>query len=799
MKAPMKWLKEFVNISVSAKDYAEAMTMSGSKVEAIDDMGKNIDHVVVGKILSMEKHPDADKLMVCKVDVGQEILQIVTGAPNINAGDVIPLAMVGATLPGGKISTSNLRGVPSMGMMCSMEELQLSKDFMPDAPDYGVYVFADAPVPGTDVKEALGLDTVVEFEITSNRPDCLCILGLARESAATLGESLRLPEINVAEKSAYKTTDKVKLFVADFNDCIRYTARIVENVTVEPSPKWMQRRLAAAGMRPINNIVDITNYVMLELGQPMHAFDFDKIAGGEIHVRRASEGEVFRTLDSQNRLLTSDMLVIADAEKAVALAGVMGGENSEVTKETKTLLLESAVFGGTSIRKTAQKLNLRSEASGRFEKGLDPQNAPLALDRCAQLIEQLGAGTVLKGIADCDGSDPKPKTMLLEPEKINAYLGTNLKFKDMCTILENLDFRVDSETCMIQIPSFRSDIAWMQDLAEEVARFYGYNNITPTLLSGKDSMRGRKTRSQTLQSLVYDTLLGCGLSEAYTLSFTGPKVFDAIRLPQDDILRNAVVVENPLGEDFSLLRTTTLPDMLRVLSLNASHKVPAAWLFEIAHTYHPAGLETLPDEIKTLTVGLYGNNAGYAELKGIVEQVLITLHIDGAVFEPLKDHPSYHPGRTATLLLRSGAGDFVSAGVLGEVHPEVLQRNEVPKRALVAELNLALLLSMADTHRSYRQLPKFPASTRDVSVVVRDDVLMQQAMDCIQKHGGVLLEEVALFDVYKGGQLAKHQKSMAFSLSFRSAERTLTDDEVNEAMENIFSGLEKTIGAELRR
>lgn len=798
MKAPMNWLGDFVDIRISAKAYADAMTMSGSKVEAVEDMAAGFGKVVAGRIISMEKHPDADKLQVCQVDVGTEVLQIVTGAPNVKPGDSVPLALVGATLPGGTITASKLRGVSSYGMMCSMEELNLTREYLPDAPENGVYVIPGDPAPGSDMKVVLGLDRVVDFEITSNRPDCLCMIGLARETAATLGVPMRIPSIEVSESAGGNASDRLRISVSDYADCIRYSARLVEDVQIRPSPPWMQRRLAAAGMRPINNIVDITNYVMLEWGQPMHAFDFDRLTGGEIRVRRAGNGERIQTLDNQERELDSGILVIADADKAVAIAGVMGGANSEVTSSTKTLLLESATFAGGLIRRAGKKLGLRSEASGRFEKGLDPRNTTVALDRCAELIEQLGAGRVMKGIVDNDGSNPVSKTILLEPSRINAFLGTDIPVSEMLGIFTMLGFGVDPATCVLTVPGFRSDIEWMEDLAEEVARFHGYNNIKPSLLAGKELMSGRKSVNQQLQDLVVETLLGCGLSEACTLSFASPKIFDTLRLPPDDSLRNAVVIENPLGEDFGILRTTTLPDMLRVLSTNNNRKVSEAWLFEIAHTYHPMEEEPLPLETLVLSLGLYGGGADFHTLKGVVEQVLAALAIHSSVFLPVTGHPSYHPGRTAFLKVCDASGNWQEAGHLGEVHPDVAAAHECPKRPLVAELDLGILLRAAATSRTYSALPRFPATTRDIAAVVSVDVTMSRIVDVIRECGGELLKDIVLFDVYKGGQLEAEQKSMAFSLAFRAPDRTLTDEDVNAAMTNIFSALAGKLGAVIR-
>ena len=574
MKAPIKWLKDYVNINVSIKEYIDAMTMSGSKVEGIEDMAGGIENVVVGKIISLEKHPNADKLVVCKVDVGTEVLQVVTGAPNVKEGDYIPLAKVGAKLPGGEIKASKLRGVESYGMMCSIDELNLTKDYLPDAPDNGVYVFNGTPELGADVKDVLDLDKVVEFEITSNRPDCLSVIGLARETAATLGQDFTERKITVKEEAGGDVNELISIEIQNPELCSRYAARVVKDIKIEPSPAWMQRRLAAAGMRPINNIVDITNYVMLEYGQPLHAFDLEKIQGSKIVVRTAKEEEVIRTLDGQDRTLDSEMLVICDENCPVAVAGVMGGENSEVTDDTRVLLLESANFKGSSVRITGKKMGLRSEAAIRFEKGLDIENTIPAINRCVELIELLGAGKVVKGIADCNCKPYEERVMKLEPDRINSFLGTEISLDEMVRILNSLSFKVDTNNMTVIPPSFRNDITQFADLCEEVARFYGYNNIKSSLLSGKESTQGKKTYKQKMEDVIRYTMMSCGLNEIYTLSFASPKVYDRINIPEDHYLRNAVVISNPLGEDFSLMRTTTLPDMLKVISTNTNRNIP---------------------------------------------------------------------------------------------------------------------------------------------------------------------------------------------------------------------------------
>mgnify|MGYP001234947688 CR=1 FL=1 len=798
MKAPIKWLKDYVDINVSVKEYTDKMTMSGSKVEGVEDMGKDIEKVVVGKIVSMEAHPNADKLRVCRVDVGNEILQIVTGAPNVKEGDLIPLALVGAKLPDGEIRLSKLRGVESYGMMCSIDELKLTKDYLPDAPDYGVYVFSGEQKLGADVREALDLDTVVEFEITSNRPDCLSIIGLARETAVTLGTEFRKPEVKVREEAGGDINDYISIEIKDPELCPRYAARVVKDVKIGPSPAWMQRRLAAAGMRPINNIVDITNYVMLEYGQPLHAFDYDQIQGSRIIVRRAKEGETIRTLDGQDRMLDTEMLMICDENRPVAVAGVMGGENSEVTENTKTLLLESANFKGSSVRMTGKKMGLRSEAAIRFEKGLDIENTIPAINRCAELIELLGAGKVVRGIADCNCKPYEKRVLKFEPDRINSFLGTQIETGTMVKIFRDLGFEVDEKDMTLVPPSFRNDIVEFADLCEEVARFYGYNNIKPSLLSGKEATQGRKTYKQRMEDIIRSTMMACGLNEAYTISFTSPKVFDLINVPEDNKLRNAVVISNPLGEDYSIMRTTTIPDMLKVLSINYSRNIPEAELFELSYVYLPIEGDALADERETLTIGMYGGSNDYFVIKGVIEELLSVMGIKSFEFRPANDDPTFHPGRTARLYVKGKDNEYKYAAILGEIHPEVAEKTECPERTYVAMADVHVLIDASDTGRQYKQLPKFPAITRDMAIVVRDDIFVAQLIDAIKQKGGEFLEEAKLFDVYKGAQVPEGMKSVAFALSFRATDRTLKDEEVNIAMERILKHLNRNFDAQLR-
>jgi phenylalanyl-tRNA synthetase beta chain len=792
MKAPVSWLKDFVDIDINIKEYARAMTLSGSKVEGIEDLGASIEKVVVGKILSMEPHPNADKLKIAKVDVGNDVLQIVTGAPNVKEGDSIPIALPGAKLPAGEIKETKIRGVESFGMMCSIDELNLTKDYLPDAPDYGVYVFHNNPEPGKDVKEVLGLEPVVNFEITSNRPDCFSIAGLGLESAVTLNKPFRMPEIKVTEKGTGKASDYVSVTINNPELCSRYAARVVTDVKIEPSPVWMQHRLAAAGMRPINNIVDITNYVMLEMGQPLHAFDLKCIDGKKIIVRTANESEHITTLDGQKRKLDTSMLVISDENKAVAIAGVMGGENSEVTDETKVLLLESANFNGASVRVTSKKVGIRSEASSRFEKGLDIENVIPAINRAAQLIEELGAGKVVPGIVDCNPVKAREIKLQLNVDNVNRLLGTDIDRGWMLNLFEKLQFGVERDSMTLTVPTFRPDIQCEADLAEEVARFYDYNNIKATLPQVTASTLGQKTRSQKMEDFILQQMLASGLYETYTYSFTTPKVFDKLNLPKTHQLRNAVVITNPLGEDFSTMRTTTIPEMLGVIRTNYSRKVEEGRFFEISYVYHPVKGELLPNEKKMLTIGLYGN-ADFFLLKGIIEQLLSQLNIQNVDFSPITDNPVFHPGKTASVHI-----DGKVIGYLGEIHPEVADNFECPLKTYIAVLEMKPLIEKANMNREYRPLPKYPAVSRDIAIIVRDDVLVKDIERLIKQHGSGILEEIRLFDVYKGEQVPDGMKSVAYTLIFRSTERTLVDEDVNKVMEKILHELKTNLNALLR-
>ena len=795
MKLPLKWLKDYTDINVTPKEYADALTMSGSKVEEIITLGDDISKVVVGRITSIEKHPDSDHLQICQVDVGNEAIQIVTGAQNVKVNDLVPVALDGSLLPGGKeIKKGKLRGVESCGMMCSIGELNVSKEEFPNAIEDGIFILEGDPEPGTDIKKILGLDeTVIDFEITSNRPDCFSIIGLARESAATFDKEFNIPEIKVQELGD-SVQGKASVEIKAPELCSRYAARIVTDVKIEPSPDWMKERLKASGVRPINNIVDITNYVMLEMGQPMHAFDLEYLKGHQIIVRKAEDGEKMKTLDDQDRVLDSSMLVIADADRAVAVAGVMGGANSEIMPETKAILFESATFDGISVRLTAKKLGMRTEASSRFEKGLDPENALNAVNRAAQLVEQLGAGKVCKGVIDCYPVKKEKKRIPFDAERINAFLGTDISREKMESVFARLEIGVNSDGT-VSAPTFRPDLECDADIAEEVARFYGYNNIKATLLEGKATTIGGRTWSQKIDQIIRQTMLSCGLSEIYTYSFTSPKVFDMINLPEDSELRKTVTITNPLGEDFSIMRTTTIPDMLEVLANNYNKRVDEARLFEVSKVYMPKSLPLteLPYEKPVLTLGMYGNLDFY-DMTGVVEELMSALGIRNYELEPLRDDPTFHPGRTARLII-SGR----ECGIIGEIHPEVVQKFGAAQRNYIAVIDIEPLKGNASLMAEYKPLPKFPAVSRDIAMLVDDSVMVKEIEQIISRRAGNILEQIKLFDVYKGKQVPDGKKSVAYSITFRAADRTLTDEEVAKAMSNITTTLSEKLGAQLRQ
>jgi phenylalanyl-tRNA synthetase beta chain len=791
MNLSMKWLSDYIKIYTTPKEFAQQMTMSGSKVEGYEIIGSDIENVVVGKILSIEKHPDADKLVVCSVDVGKgEPIQIVTGATNVNAGDMVPVALDGSCLPGDKkIKAGKLRGVPSQGMLCSLGELKLTKNDFPYAIEDGIFILQEPCNIGDDIRTAVGLDDVsVEFEITTNRPDCLSIIGLAREVSATFNVPINIMA-PIVIGGCGEIGDKLEVKVEDISLCTRYAARMVKNIKIEPSPRWIRERLRACGVRPINNIVDITNYVMLEYGHPMHAFDYRYLNGGKINVRRAENDETITTLDGALRKLTADMLVIADAKKPIAIAGIMGGEYSGIVDDTKIIVFEAACFNGTNIRITSKKLGLRSESSGRFEKGLDAQNAMNALQRACELVELLGAGEVLDGVIDIKNPPIKPTKIPLNSAWINQFLGVSIDENEMIRILKSLDFKI--ENGIIEVPSYRSDIEHKSDIAEEIARIYGYNNIPSTLMQG-EATKGGFTLAQKFEHKIADTLISLGFSEIQTYSFISPKYYDKILLPKDSLLRSSVIIQNPFGEDTSIMRTTTLPSMLEVLSRNYNNRNLEAALYEIGTIYIPnEDNKKLPQEKQVITVGMY-SNANFYSLKGAVEVLLKELSVFCWDIAPCTDELAFHPGRCAKLFLNGE-----SFGIIGEIHPSVLANYSIELPVYAAMLDLNSLFINRLTQKQYKALPKFPAVSRDLALVCDESIPVIELEKRIRKGAGALLENVTLFDVYKGKQISDDKKSVAFSLIFRAEDRTLTDEEAEKTIKRILKGL-KEIGVELR-
>ncbi|MDR2649440.1 MAG: phenylalanine--tRNA ligase subunit beta [Clostridiales bacterium] len=801
MDVPVSWLKSLVNYSADTRRFIEDITMTGTKVESVKTFGMDLNNIVTGKILSVEKHNNSDHLLVCGVDVGGRVIQIVTGAGNIYAGAVIPVALNGAVISGGrKINAGKLRGVISEGMMCSIEELGYSRQEYPEAPENGIYIFneeaAAAYPPGYDAREALALaDEAIEFEITSNRPDCYSVLGIAREAAAAYNLPFKLTEVAVREEAEGDIHSMISVSIENPELCPRYIARVVTDVKIGLSPLWMRRRLIAAGLRPINNIVDITNYVMLEYGQPMHAFDIDNIAGRHIIVRNARENETFTTLDGVTRRLDSSMLVIADPQKAVAIAGVMGGENSMVTEDASAILFESANFNGTNVRLTSKKLGLRTDASSKYEKGLDPNLAYDAVNRAVSLVEELGCGKVVKGMDDCYPYPVEKWTVSYSPKRVNALLGANISSDDMRGYLSRVDVRAwradeDDMVWFAEIPTFRPDIMCEADIAEEVARLYGYERIAPTIASGSPSI-GKKTRKQRMEDLLKELMIAEGYDEAMTYSYEGPKVFDKLKMDHNDKLRNALRIINPLGEDYSIMRTTTVNSMLNSLSTNYSRRNKSVRLYEMAKVYWPYAAGELPEEMDTLTLGAYGEMDFYA-LKGVIERIMVMLGAS-AEYESKKDLGYMHPGRTAEIITGGTA-----AGLLGEVHPDITANYEINERVYYAVLFLKPLFEQAVLDRVYKPLPKFPGIQRDIAMKVRDETPVSGIEAAIREKAGAILESVELFDVYKGSQIESGYKSVAYSINFRCDEHTLTDGEVSEVMKQILANLESKVGAQLR-
>ena len=798
MKLSMNWLNSLVPYGYEPKKYIADMTMSGSKVETLDYLGAEIENVVVGRVTQMERHPDSDHLWVCQIDVGAgEDIQIITGAQNVHVGDLVPAALHDSHLPGDvHIKKGKLRGLPSNGMLCSYKELGLTEHDVPGAYEDGILILGDtltaeelaAAVPGRDIREVLGFDDwVVDFEITPNRPDCLSMIGLARESAVTY-DIKYVPETPVVRGGAGDIGEWLRVRVEEPKLCPRYTARVVKNVKIAPSPKWMRDRLRACGVRPINNIVDITNYVMLEYGQPMHSFDYACLDGAEIVVRRAREGEPMSTLDDQERKLDAEMLVIADAKKPVGIAGVMGGANSEITDGTKMVVFESANFNGTSIRLTSRRLGMRTESSGRYEKGLDSQNTLPALERACELVELLGAGEVCDGIIDIDNSGYQPTMIKFEPERINRFIGIDIPKEDMLHWFDLLGFRMDGEN--IVIPSWRMDVEQFADIAEEVARFYGYDNIPTTLFGG--ATRYTPMPRIEFDDRIRDIFFALGYSEAQTLSFSGQKILDRVLIPQDSPLRSAVVITNPLSEDMSMLRTLMLPSILDVTARNYNMKNDSLRLYELGSVYTPSETEKLPNERKILSAAAYGG-VDFFDIKGAIETLADGLRIQNLSFRAKRDNPSYHPGRCAEVYC---GDDYV--GVFGQVHPKVLENYNVSGEIYAVELEVEALYNNRGGIVEYEPLAKFPAISRDIAVVCAEEVTAAEIEACIREGAGKLLESVHLFDVYRGAQLGDGKKSLAYTFTMRDRARSLTDEDADGAMKRILKLLASRTGAELR-
>ena len=789
MKFPISWLNDYVDIKdVSAKDFAHALTMSGSKVEGVENAGDEIKNVVVGKLLEVTKHQNSDHLNIYRVDIGDGVVQIVTGAQNIKTGDYVPVAKHNSYLPGGvHITKGKLRGEPSNGMLCSYEELGLSKEDVPYAADDGILIFPEPIAPGTDIKDVFGLDEdVVEFEITSNRPDCFSVIGLARETAVTFGRPYEI-KTPVVKGSGGNVNDIAKVTVKS-DDCLRYAARVIKNVKIAESPKWLKDRLHLSGIRSINNIVDITNYVLLEYGQPMHAFNLEDLEDGEIVVRKAEDNEKITTLDGEERQLDSSMLVICDKHKPVCVAGVMGGENSEVRETSDAILFECATFDGPCVRLAAKKLGLRTEASSRYEKGLDVNNVIPALNRACELVEMLGAGEVVDGTIDVVNCEYKPTKIELRPDKINAFLGTDISRDEMVKILTSLEFKIDGDT--ITVPSFRPDVLREADVAEEVARIYGYNNIKSTPLRG-ETTRVIKPANQVVEEIVHNCLVAHGLYETLTFSFIGPKLIEQINT-NDEKLKKAVVIKNPLGEDTSIMRTTLIPSVMSTLALNHARRNDSAKIYELANVYIPVEGEKLPDEHKNITIGMYGG-CDFYDMKGIVEELLDALKIKDADYVPETENTTFHPGRCANLVK-----DGKKIGVFGEVHPTVSKNFGMDTRVYICELDLNTLISFYSDSVKYKQLPKYPAVSRDIAMLIDDNINVSKIEKIIKKDAGNILEGYTLFDVYKGSQIPEGKKSVAYSVTFRADDRTLTDDEISAVFDKILAGLKEQLGAELR-
>lgn len=804
MNTPLSWIKAYVpDLECSDQEYMDAMTLSGTKCEGYERLDADLDKIVVGQIEKIEKHPDADKLVVCQVNIGTEVTQIVTGATNVAEGQKIPVVLDGGRVAGGhdgsktaggiKIKKGKLRGVESNGMMCSIEELGSTTDFYPEAPEDGIYIFDDSVEVGADAIEVLGLhETVFEYEVTSNRVDCYSVIGIAREAAATFRKPFKAPEVK-AVGTIGNVNDEISVEVKDTELCPRYCAKVVKNVKIAPSPEWMQRRLSACGIRPINNLVDITNYVMEEFGQPMHAYDLSTIAGNKIVVRRAEDGEKFVTLDGQERELDSDMLMICDGEKAVGLAGIMGGENSMITDDVKDVLFEAACFDGTNIRLSSKRVGLRTDASSKFEKGLDPNNAEVAINRACQLIEELGAGEVVEGIVDVYPEKKVERTIEFDPDYVNNLIGFDLTEEEMVSYFPALELKYDADTKMITVPTFRQDLIGMCDIAEEITRFYGYDKIPTTLPSG-EATTGKLSDKLRIDEIARSVALYCGFSQGMTYSFESPKVFDKLLLPEDSELRKTVEISNPLGEDFSIMRTTPLNGILTSLATNYNRRNKDVRLFEMGNIYLPKELPVteLPDERMQFTLGFYGDG-DFFTMKGVVEEFLGQVGMDKKIsYDANAGKTFLHPGRQANIVYK----DTV-IGYLGEVHPLVCENYDMKTRAYVAVIDMPYVYEMADFDKKYEGIAKFPAVSRDISMVVPKEILVGQIEAIIEQRGGKILESYKLFDIYEGDQIEKGFKSVAYNIVFRAKDRTLEENDVAGAMKKILNGLEG-LGIQLR-
>jgi phenylalanyl-tRNA synthetase beta chain len=806
MNTSLAWIKEYVpDLDVEAQEYMDAMTLSGSKGEGFVKLDADLENIVIGQIVKIEPHPDANKLVICQVNVGkEELVQIVTGAPNAKEGMKVPVVLDGGRVAGGhdgkktpggvKIKKGKLRGVESFGMMCSIEELGSTRDFYPEAPEDGLYVFEDDAVVGESAIKALGLhDAVVEYEITSNRVDCFSVIGIAREAAATFNKEFKPPVIKETGNNE-NVNDYIKVTVKDTELCKRYCARVVKNIKIEPSPKWMQRRLAAHGIRPINNLVDITNYVMEEYGQPMHAYDLETIAGKEIVVKRAENGEKFVTLDGQERTMDEDVLMICDGEKAVGIAGIMGGENSMITDNADTMLFEAACFDGTNIRLSSKRVGLRTDASSKFEKGLDPNTAELAINRACQLIEELGAGEVVGGIIDVYPVKREGNRVKFDANYVNGLLGTDIDEATMLGYFKKIDLGYDEATKEIVVPSWRQDLLRPADIAEEVARFYGYDNIPTTLPTG-EATTGKLPFNKRIESVARDIAEFCGFSQGMCYSFESPKVFDKLLLPADAKERQAVVISNPLGEDFSIMRTVSLNGMLTSLATNYNRRNKNVRLYELGNIYLPKSLPLteLPEERMQFTLGFYGDG-DFFTMKGVVEELFekVGLH-NKTQYDPNAGKTFLHPGRQANIIYN----DTV-VGYLGEVHPEVCDIYGIGEKAYVAVLDMPEIVPLATFDRKYEGVAKFPAVTRDISMTVPKEILAGQIEEVIEQRGGKILESYTLFDIYEGAQIKEGYKSVAYSIVFRAKDRTLEEADITAAMKKILNGLE-SMGIELRQ